>query len=355
MVGHGGDIYAAARGLGIPAEKIIDFSASINPLGTPASVKSVLRRHLGMLRHYPDPASTELVNEIAESTSLTADMILCGNGSTELIYLIARALLPRKVLIHAPAFSEYERAISLCMGTSGCDATQAIHFRPLENCGFRLNADAYIEAMRGCDMAFICNPNNPTGMLTDRSEMVRIAEAAKKSGCMLVADEAFIDFIPGESIIDHIALNPSLIVLRSLTKFFALSGLRIGYAAANSKLIDRLSACKEPWTVNSLAQVAGAAALKDTAYQAKSLELISREKSYLEKGFRRIGIDYYPSRANFYLLRRPSSYNIVSRLREKGILVRDCSNFRGLDNSYIRVAVRTRKENARLLKELDGL
>lgn len=352
MVGHGGDIHAAARELGIPASGIIDFSASINPLGTPASVTSELRRQLKGLRHYPDPSSSGLTAEIAKATGLDPRMILCGNGSTELIYLVARALQPKRVLIPAPAFSEYERAINICRGASRSTRIRIDHFDLPEKEGFRLDADAFIHAMKGCDMAFVCNPNNPTGRLVRRSDMLRIADAASESGCRLVVDEAFMDFIPRESIMKRVALNPYLIVIRSLTKFFALSGLRLGYAVINPALMDSVSGQKEPWTVNSLAQAAGITALRDTAYQKESFVMLRKEKSFLENGFGRLGLEYYPSSVNFYLMRHGNAYNIVVRLKEKGILVRDCSNFRGLGRSYIRLAVRTRRENTRLLSEL---
>ncbi len=357
MVGHGGDIYAAARELGMPADGIIDFSASINPLGTPASVMSELRRHLRGLRHYPDPSAAGLVEEIAKSTGLESRMILCGNGSTELIYLVARTLRPERVLIPAPAFAEYERACIAASHFNGNHSkTAGIKYHHIKaKHKFRFDADAFIDAMKDRDMAFICNPNNPTGQLISKSDIALIADAARKSGCSLVVDEAFIDFVPGGSIIKEVAENPSLIVIRSLTKFFALSGLRIGYAVIHPDLLDAISGQKEPWTVNSLAQVAGITALKDTVYQSRTFNVLKREKDYLEKGFKRLGLDYYPSRVNFYLIRCDNAYNIVLRLREQGILVRDCSNFNGLDRSYIRIAVRTRRENMRLLAALAKL
>jgi threonine-phosphate decarboxylase len=357
MIEHGGDVYTAARELVIPADSIIDFSASINPLGTPASVMSELRRHLKDLRHYPDPSAAELVDEIARSTGLDPRMILCGNGSTELIYLVARALRPERVLIPAPAFAEYERACIAASHFNGSHSnTEIIKYYHIEaKDQFRLNADAFIDAMKDRDLTFICNPNNPTGQLIRKSDMVLIADAARKSGCCLVVDEAFIDFIPGESIIKKVAKNPSLIVIRSLTKFFALSGLRIGYAVINPDLLGTISRLKEPWTVNSLAQVAGITALKDTAYQSRTFNLLKKEKDYLEKGLKDLGLDYYPSPVNFYLIRHDNAYNIVLQLREQGILVRDCSNFNSLDRSYIRIAVRTRRENMRLLTALAKL
>ncbi|HMK56455.1 MAG TPA: threonine-phosphate decarboxylase CobD [Dissulfurispiraceae bacterium] len=350
MVGHGGDVYAASRELGIPLDRIIDFSASINPLGTPRSVQDELRRNLGRLRHYPDISSTELTGEVSKSIGVSPESIICGNGSTELIYLVVRALQPKRVLVTAPAFSEYENAVHVLSGS------RIRRFTMLEKDNFKLDVDAFIKAAKGCDMAFICNPNNPTGGLVSASNMLRIAQAAEESGCCLVVDEAFIDFVPDESVIRKVSEYPSLIVIRSMTKFYALSGLRLGYAVINPARLDLVRSHKEPWTVNSLAQAAGVVALRDDDYKKRTFTFLAKEKEFLEKGFRRLDIQYVPSRANFYLLKAAgTAYNISVRLREKGILVRDCSNFMGLDGSYIRAAVRTRRENSRLLRELTVL
>jgi len=357
MKGHGGDIYAASRELGIAADKVIDFSASINPLGVPKSVRAEIIAHLSQLRHYPDPSATVLNREIARSIGVDQESILCGNGSTELIYLVVRALQPKRVLIPAPTFSEYERA---CIVNSPLKKTKSInsfidHFDLAEKNEYRTNPHKFIDAMTGHNLAFICNPNNPTGGLIKRSNMLRIAEAARETACYLVVDEAFIDFIPRESIVTKVKNNPYLIVLRSLTKFYALSGLRIGYAVIHPELSNAIERFKEPWTVNTLAQLAGAATLKDADYATKTFRIIEEEKAHLEAGFKRMGIKYYPSRINFYLLRLDNASDIVSKLRTKGILVRDCSNFRGLNNSHIRIAVRSRRENGRLLRELAKL
>jgi threonine-phosphate decarboxylase len=353
MKRHGGDIYAASRELDIPAGKVIDFSASINPLGVPKSVRDEIIAHLGHLCHYPDPSAVELRQEISLSIGVAQEHIICGNGSTELIYLIARALQPKRVLIPSPTFSEYENAINICRGSSRCARIAYYDLRE-RNC-FKLDADEFIDAMTGCDIAFICNPNNPTGGTIKKSDMLKIVKAAGETNCNLVVDEAFIDFIPRESVIKETLSNPHLIILRSLTKFYALSGLRIGYAVIHPELSDTIGRFKEPWTVNTLAQLAGVAALKDTVYAGRTFDIVKEEKRYLEKEFRRLGIEYYPSRINFYLLRLNNADAIVSNLKTKGILVRDCSNFRSLDSSYIRIAVRSRNENSRLLRGLAGL
>jgi threonine-phosphate decarboxylase len=350
---HGGNIYLLAACLGIAENGIIDFSASINPLGVPVSVRSAIKENLECLFNYPDPDAKRLRLKIAEHVGIDAESIVCGNGSTELIYLITRALRPMNVLIPAPTFSEYDRA---CTRSRGVNI--AWHELKKESC-FDIDPETLMRAMAGenslcapCDMVFLCNPNNPTGMLIKRDDMLRIAGAAARFKCMLIVDEAFIDFCADASVIDEVKNNPYLVVLRSLTKIYALSGLRIGYAVLPSSLLDTVKEAKEPWTVNSLAQVAGITALDDAAYKTETFRVIEEEKQNLEAGFARLGITYFPSSANYYLLQLEKAQAIVSCLRGKGILVRDCSNFPGLDGTYIRVAVKSKKDNIRLLTEI---
>lgn len=347
MTGHGGNIYRAAEETGLPESRIIDFSASINPLGVPKSVVSAIAKSFRYLFNYPDPDAEELKQRLSKYHRISKDSILCGNGSTELIYLVARALKPQKVLIPQPTFSEYEmacRTASYKLQVTSCKLKQKNDFET--------ETDSFIKAMKGCDMAFLCNPNNPTGGLVKRRKVLKIAEAAEKLRCHLVVDEAFIDFCPGYSVINEVKNNPYLIVLRSLTKIYALSGLRVGYGVFPLRLVAMVNRHKEPWTVNTLAQKAGVAALKDKAYVTKTLTLIKKEKKFLELGFRKAGVRSFHSDANFYLLKINNAGEICSALKHKGVLVRDCSNFKGLDSTYIRVAVRTRRENTILLKEL---
>lgn len=351
--GHGGNIYKAALESGISEEKIMDFSASINPLGVSAKVKEVILQELDPLVNYPDPDTKELRHKISRHLGLDPENILCGNGSTELIYLIPRALKPKSVLITAPAFSEYERACRLNYESS------IMSYELKEKNNFQINPDEFISAMTGemnstphCDMAFLCNPNNPTGSLLKREEVLKIAEAARESKCFLVVDEAFIDFTPDESVIADVRDNPYLMVLRSMTKFYALTGLRIGYGVFHKDLIERIKEFKEPWTVNNLAQKAAIAALEDSVYVDKTFNLINEEKAFMEKRFRETEIKYFPSAANYYLLKIENAGDVVSSLRKKGMLVRDCSNYKGLGRSYIRVAVKSHKHNEALLEEL---
>ncbi|MBI5098410.1 MAG: threonine-phosphate decarboxylase [Nitrospirae bacterium] len=346
---HGGNIYKLAKELGIPESKLIDFSASINSLGISKKVLDAIKKEFRNLVNYPDPDTNSLRNNLAQYHDIDPETIICGNGSTELIYLIPRALKPEIALIPAPTFSEYERACKL-----SCELRVESYELREEN-SFRIITDEFIAAIKklslNSKLIFLCNPNNPTGHLLKRTDVFRIAEAARKMKCYLVVDEAFIDFHHEESVIKHVQNNPYLIVLRSMTKFYALTGLRIGYGVFHPGLISKIKIFKEPWTVNNLAQKAAIAALEDVEYADKTFGMIGREKNFLEAGFKKTGIEYFPSDTNYYLLKIEVQH-AVSLLRRKGILVRDCSNFNGLDGSYIRVAVKSRRDNEILLKEI---
>ena len=350
---HGGNLFRIAGEIGIPENELIDFSASINPMGISKRVKDAISEEMDNLVNYPDPDTTLLIKKLAEFHSIDQGTILCGNGSTELIYLIPRALKPGKVLIAAPTFSEYERACKLSYEPA-CPAgrLKVKSYELRKENRFNLIIKDFIAAMRGCDMAFLCNPNNPTGTLIKKQDVLRIAGAAKKEKCMLVVDEAFIDFSPGESVIGHVKDNPYLIVLRSMTKFYALTGLRIGCGIMNKSVIREIREFKEPWTVNNLAQKAAVAAIDDTGYIDETMRLMSDEKEYMEKSFRQAGIDYLPSSANYYLLEIENAGSVINGLKNRGLIVRDCSNFKGLDSSYIRVAVKSHEENKLLIEEI---
>lgn len=367
---HGGNIYRLAEELNMPESKVIDFSASVNPLGVSGKVKAGIKKELQNLHNYPDPDAKKLREKIAQYHHIEPETLLCGNGSTELIYLVPKALKPRNVVIMAPTFSEYERAIYSSKSFNVVQSSSRLNnIEPLNNVelkslstilylplkeedNFRIRADVFIQDMQGCNMAFLCNPNNPTGRLLKKEEVKKIADAAKELKCYLVVDEAFIDFHPEESVIKDVQNNPYLIVLRSMTKFYALSGLRVGYGVFPRHIVNMLKEHKEPWTVNTLAQKAAIAALADNNHAVKTFKVIRKEKRFLENGFRELGIKFYPSDTNFYLLKINNSFLIVPILNRKGILVRNCSNFKGLDNSYIRVAVKSRPQNRALVEAL---
>ncbi len=343
---HGGNIHLASRETGIPAGDIIDFSASINPLGMPETVAAVIWENIRYLPHYPEPFADQLAAHLGAHLDIDPQTILCGNGSTELIYLVVRALKPGRVLIPGPTFSEYGRACRTQRGT----AIAGHRLAPENN--FDIDPDAYINAMAGCDLAFLCNPNNPTGRLLNRDAVDAIATAADRLSCYLVVDEAFIDFVPEHSVLDLVAKGSHLMVLRSLTKMYALAGLRIGYGVFPKTLAAFAKNHKEPWTINTLAQKAGTAAISDARYREMTMAFIQEEKQFFEEGLKSLGIAVIPSAANYYLARMENAKEVIISLRKKGILVRDCSDFYGLDGSFFRTAIRTREENEALMREL---
>ena len=355
---HGGNIYGAAERLGLDKSEIIDFSASINPLGIPKAVLAGIKDSLRYIHNFPDPDAKQLTRSLAEYFAVDPQSIVCGNGSTELIYLVIRSLNPEKILIPSPTFSEYERAAG--------SGRNIVNFALAAKNDFAVNPDTFIAAMAGgpnslsyktalttsVDMAFLCNPNNPTGVILRKSDMMKIAEAARDLKCHLVVDEAFIDFSPEDSLLTEVENNPYLIVLKSMTKFYALSGLRVGYGAFPVKVVEKIKEHKEPWTVNMLAQVSGIAALNDASYREDTFRMMRNEKKTIEDGFRLLQIPYLPSAVNFYLIQLDQARHVAESLENKGILIRECSNFLGIGGSYARVAVKSNRDNMRLLKEL---
>ena len=349
---HGGDVYGASRLTGIPIHKIIDFSASINPLGaSPRALKAASDAvDKQKILNYPPPHADMLAFRIAgmlgagisENRDLPGQVI-AGNGSTELIYLLPRALKPKTVVIHNPTFNEYGRAALL----SGA------RLRRIN--GISFDFDKFASAMRKANMAYICNPNNPTGELLNREVLAGLAGEAKKARCHLVVDEAFIDFCPGQSLAEEAVkgMNPWLIVLRSMTKFHALTGFRMGYAVFGSaRTAKRVFKYKEPWSVNIPAMEAAMAALDDSDHGEKTLRLMEREKSYIGRQLEEAGIRYLPPAANFFLIRIKRPEGLIRRIFQKGILVRDCSNFEGLGEGFIRIAIKKRRENGILLSAI---
>ena len=351
MSRHGGDIYGFAIATDSRPEDIIDFSASINPIGAPSEVMKAIKEHLRDIEHYPDPEATLLKRKLSEAFRIDPSIILCGNGCTELIYMLPGALRFNKVMIPQPTFIEYEHACRAMR--PGCIVAPY----PLSEAdNFDIDpVDLVGEAIKtGVDALFLCNPNNPTGRLAERDRLEAAAAMAKRRGIFLVVDESFIDFTQEPSLVGLVEKNHSLIVLRSMTKFYALPGLRLGWGVFPPDVLSAMIKIKEPWSVNTLSQAAGVAALGINNFHGKTIEYIGKQKKLLEKGFLMSGVQYIPSSANYYLLRTPEASHIANKLKEQKILVRNCFGFAGLDERYIRIAVRKRKENAVLLNCLKG-
>jgi threonine-phosphate decarboxylase len=354
---HGGNIAQAARLLGIPASRILDFSANVNPMGLPARAAQRLAREASdpaISAHYPDPESTELRCLLSQQLAVPTECILIGSGAAALIHSAICALAPRRCLIPVPAFCEYERACRAC-GSSP-------HFISLPP-DFHLSPQSLAEASPG-DLVILNNPHNPSGACASRDEMLVLIAATRHRGAYVLVDEAFVDYSL-ESAITREAVAPQanaagLIAIRSLTKFYGCPGLRVGYAVAAPETASRIAAQSPPWPVSTLAQNALAEALRDNDYMRETLETNRRARAALATSLAALGCRVHPGAANFLLIQLPARFpaaHIRERLlRDHAILVRDCDSFRGLEGqNCLRVAVRRKSENSCLLAALTAI
>ncbi|MNM11696.1 Threonine-phosphate decarboxylase [compost metagenome] len=350
--GHGGDLATAEELYGVPARQMLDYSANINPLGPPPGLSDILAREWVSLTHYPDPESRELRRAIAQKYDVDFSSIVTGNGAAELIDLIARVLRPATAAVIEPAFREYaEAAIK-----AGADILP-VSASP-EN-GFSVPEEELLDACREADLMFIGQPNNPTGHWFSRETLARLMDTAQRYHTVIVADEAFLDFFENEqclTLLREAANSKHLIVTRSMTKFYAIPGLRLGYAVTHPDLVKTLKDMQVPWSVNHLAQAAGVFCLAQSSYETQTRQLIAQERSWLAHELREMDCLPFPGQANFMLVRlgvdAPDAAIVQRILGLQGILVRRCSGFKGLDDRYFRIAVRTRPENERLVSAL---
>jgi len=346
---HGGNIREIACTYNLEEGGVLDFSSNCNPLGYPAGIRSLFRKEATAIGNYPDPLCTELVRALAHEYGVREKNIIVGNGSTELIYLIPRALKPRVALIINPTFGEYERSLS----SMGC-TIHSVDLRETDR--FRIRTEEIIPLLSRVDILYLCNPGNPTGVLTGKDEIYPLMQAAEKRGVVIVLDEAFMEFSDNHSLAHQVTQRKGLIVLRSMTKFFGIPGLRLGYLLASSGMIAAISPHKEPWSVNTLAQKAGITCLADEPFRVKTRRFIVRERRYLFTQLSAIqGLVPYTSSTNFILSkitrRGLTSTTLYQSLAKKGILIRDCRSFRGMGSKFIRVAVKKRMHNDLLIRE----
>jgi len=349
---HGGTIYTIAREMGVSTEQLIDFSANINPLGFSPRVNKALLQNERAILHYPDRGAYDLVCQLSRYHGIPEHSILAGNGSTELIFLLPRVLRPKKILLVVPTFSEYETSIRNVNG-------QVFYFKTFEQEQFCINAERLLREIRkGYDTLYICNPGNPTGGLTPHDVLLDVVKYARDKSTRVIIDETFIDFNENQSLKHLTEQFDNLYVLRSMTKFFGLPGLRAGYLISSEKNIIKLREQQEPWTMNVLAQYASIESLKDRRYIRRTVLYVQAARRKLVIELKRIPyLTIFPSAANYLLLKLDKSAPInvpqlYERLLQKGIIVRKCDSFEGLDDKFFRVAVRKYSENRRLVKEL---
>jgi threonine-phosphate decarboxylase len=333
----------------------VDFSSNVNPLGISKRVLASLTRHLSSISSsYPDPGCIELKKKILNylDSELSLDCICVGNGATEIIHDFARSFVRKKAMVPAPTFCEYE----IASNRLGADITLV----PLKN--MRLDPDSLIEKSKKHDAIFLCNPNNPTGLI-GTSEIKKVIERLDDSTKVLL-DESFIELVhernKAYSFIDKVNEFDNLVVLRSFTKSFALAGLRIGYCVSNPKLAKKIAAKHISWNVNGVAQMAATLALKDLKRITKARELVQKERLFMYKYINRNLVNFAAcgSDANYFLIHLKSGDSKKIRdlmLARTGILVRDCSTFYGMGSRYIRVAVKIHDQNLLLLNALQSL
>jgi len=345
--GHGGNLTYFSDVSGLARDKILDFSANINPLGLPEWLRSLVASTLESVVHYPDPDCTDLIGAAASKYGVSRREVVAGNGSTEILHLLPRAVSARRAVVPVPSYADYWDA-SIAAGLD----VEAI---PLgEKDGFALDWTVLESSLKGGDLVFLCRPNNPTGRLEDASTLRSVAN--RHSDTYFVVDEAFGDFVPDmDSCTSDRPAN--MIVLLSLTKIFAIPGLRLGLAIADESIVLTIRGLQPLWSVNTLAQVVGAAALQDTEYVERSREFVAEQRTGLESQLKSIpGLTVYPGKANFLLVRiddeQIDATALAQRMLATGIAIRVCDNFKGLDRRFFRVAVRTAEENGRLCEAL---
>lgn len=328
----------------------IDFSVNINPLGMPRSIQDNWTSWLSLAADYPDPEARELKQLLASCNGIGESMILPGNGAAELIMLIAQRLRGRTVLIAEPAFPEYEAACQ----SQGCSIRRHL----LDERTWNLDADRLLSDAEGASAVFLCSPANPTGTRYTSCEVEKIAAACLERNCLLIVDEAFYDFAePPETVLPLVKKYPNLLILRSLTKMYAIAGLRLGYAAGNAELIHSLQQTRPHWSVNAIAMQAGKECLLDGAHARHTRRFIGKERERLFDFYREEGFRFSDSKVNFYLLQPPDEQDteqLLYHMLERGIVPRHTYNFPGLEGRWLRIAVKTESENNRLREVLAG-
>ncbi len=345
--GHGGDIFALPEK---ERESILDFSININPLGMSPKGKEAMLAHLDKdAARYPDVLCRDMKAALAQLYGMPEECITCGNGATELMYAFTRVFQPSTVYVPAPAFSEYRQAAEaqeIPVSSFLLDAGRG--FRPL--------GTHFLNLIKPHSLIYLGNPNNPDGQLLDRDVLDHVIQRAEETESQVMVDESFIDFVGNTaSVRSYIAAHPCLSVVMSLTKFYAVPGLRIGVLFSAAPIAEALQKALYPWNVNGLVQRYMTEAAKDRDYQEASRIYVASERMRMEKVLGTLEkVTVYPSTVNFILLRlkEHTARWLQEQLLPQGILIRQCGNYECLDDSFFRVAVRKKEENDRLLTAL---
>lgn len=352
---HGSDLEKIEKSYHIKKENIVSFSANVNPLGLSPILRETLCSHIDTITSYPDREYTNLRKAIGSYVKTDYNKIIVGNGSTELISLFIQFTAPKKALLLGPTYSEYEREIELAGGTCCYHMLQ-------ESENFQLIASRLEEQLQSdIDLLIICNPNNPTSTALSCTKMREILKICKKYGIFVIVDETYVEFAPNYDAISSIPCTndfDNLVILRGVSKFFASPGLRLGYAiCGNASMIHSMNEKKNPWTINSLAAVAGEIMFKDSEYICKTKDLIDKERKRICEvlsSFRYV--KYYEPISNFILVKilktELTSFDVFELCIQNGFMIRDCSSFECLGNSYFRFCLMLPEQNNALLTTL---
>lgn len=331
---HGGNVYAHAG--------CIDFSANLNPLGMPLGVRKALREGVDEFGRYPDPACTKLVGALAAFERVPPEWVLACAGATDAFHRVCAALRPSRSLVCAPCYSGYEQALEQV-------GSEVVYHALDAGRGFALE-DVPVDKV-GASVVFVANPNNPTGRCVERDVLVRCLDRACEQEAVVVLDECFVDLTCREGSNDLLPRYPNLVIVKAFTKTFALAGLRLGYAlCSHAGLLGRLREAGQPWAVSVPAQLAGVACADEGDYLARGRAIVARERGRLAGALAALGLDVVPSDANYLLFHGPRGLD--RELLRKGLLVRPCDNYRGLDDTWYRIAVRLPGDNARIVDAL---
>jgi threonine-phosphate decarboxylase len=355
IVGHGGNIGEVARQIGCRPSEIIDMSSNVNPLGPPPGLLAHLRQHLEAILALPEVDSGQMVKAFARRHDLPADAVLAGNGTTQLIYALPRALDTRRALILGPTYADYADACRMQgIAPAFCMAREAERFQP--------DLELLVKAAADADTVFVCNPNNPTGTLIPSAELERCCR--RHPAVRFIIDESYLPFAPPAAAKSLMGCGlQNVVVLNSMSKIFRIPGLRIGFAVSGPGTIDRLRQLALPWSVNSLAQAAVqylmARPAETDAFVAETRQHLEAEKSAFKRALGTAAhLQPYPSATSFILIRLEGGLTAAAvrrRLARRRILIRDCANFEGLSERFIRISLKERETNrhlGRLLQEL---
>lgn len=332
---HGGDIYRN--------HVKADFSVNVNPLGIPEAVKAALYEAVDNCSQYPDISAEKLKKAVSNMLHVPKENLLFGNGASELFMAIIHGIKPKKTVIPVPSFYGYEYAAKAADG-------EIIYYETKEEHGFCLQKDFLSVLTEDVDLLFLANPNNPAGNLMSQKEFIHVLEHCRSKEIYVVLDECFIEFCDKQSsMLQKIEMFPNLILVRAFTKIFAIPGVRLGYLVGrNPLLLEKINRQLPEWNLSGFAQAAGCECAMQTAFIEKTAAYIERERQFLESGLKQAGCQVFSGKANFLLIY--CEQPLYDRLLEKGILIRDCENFRGLSKGFYRIAVKSRKENETLLK-----